>query len=116
MAGSDNLGSSAQLPIQKLISDRCQVLGSVLTLFVVVASKTRRKDTGNSMLYLPVIFDSSRGLVAGLPAALEIPAYVVMKAVEESKTLISVAKDFQWRSKFKPHAIILTERKVPEQP
>ena len=55
MAGSDNLGSSAQLPIQKLISDRCQVLGSVLTLFVVVASKTRRKDTGNSMLYLPVI-------------------------------------------------------------
>ena len=104
-----------QLPIQKLISDRCQVLGLKRADFIRRCGfKNEAKGYRRLDALLAGDFNSSRGLIAGLPAALEIPAYVVMKAIEESKTQISAVKDFQWRSEFKPHAIILTERKVPE--
>ena len=115
MAFSDNPGNSPQLPIQKLISDRCQVLGlKRADLIRRSGFKNEAKGSRRLKALLAGDFDSSRGLIAGLPAALEIPAYVVMKAIEESKTLISAVKDYQWRLTFKPHAIILTERKVPK--
>ena len=115
MAGSDITSSSAQLPIQKLISDRCEVLG-LERIDLIRRSGFKNEAKARRRLYslLAGDFDSSRGLIAGLPVALEVPADVVMKVIEESKMQISAIKDSQWRSTFKPHAIILTERKVPE--
>jgi hypothetical protein len=99
MAFSDKPGSSAQLPIQKLISDRCLVLGlKRADLIRGCGLKNEAKGSRRLKALLAGDFDSCRGLVAGLPAALENPAYVVMKAIEESGTQISAINDSQCRS------------------
>ena len=65
--------------------------------------------------------DKTRNLICALPVALDVPPAVVEHAIEETRRQISDAKEATWqareaawRAAFKPHAIILTERTVPQ--
>jgi hypothetical protein len=57
---------------------------------------------------------SNKYLIQGLPAALDLPANVIARAVEKTRRQIAQEEDAAWRTSFKPHAIILTERQRPE--
>ncbi len=113
--GPDISSNSSQSPIRKLVCSRCQMLGIDRTE-LVRRSGYRNEAKGYRRLdaLLAGDFDTSRGLIAALPVALEVSADVVSKAVEESKEQICSAEDARWRSSFRPHAIILTERRVQE--
>ncbi len=58
-------------------------------------------------------FRSTRGLLKSLPSVLEVPADVVVKAVEDTKRYFRETEDAAWRAAFVPHAIIITDRKIP---
>lgn len=59
-------------------------------------------------------FQSTRGLVAALPAALALPKASVQHALEASLRQISETKEAASLEAFRPHAIILTERLIPQ--
>jgi hypothetical protein len=61
------------------------------------------------------------GLIRALPAALDVPPEVVEHTIEERRRRIAEAqeaarqaREAAWRDGFRPHAIILTERTVPQ--
>jgi|HubBroStandDraft_6_1064221.scaffolds.fasta_scaffold118030_2 hypothetical protein len=60
-------------------------------------------------------------LIRALPAALDVPTEMVEHAIEETRRRIAEAqeaarqaREWAWRAAFMPHAIILTERTVPQ--
>ena len=57
---------------------------------------------------------SARALISGLPRALGVPVEVVQKAVDDTARQLLEADEAAWRASFKPHAIILTDRKIPQ--
>lgn len=103
------------LPIENLVrSRRCELGLSSVEL-------TRRcgyKNTSKGLRRLQQLcsgeFDRAAGLIRWLPNALQIPASLVDRAVETSKRQIHEAQEAAWRAAFKPHAIILTEKRVPQ--
>jgi hypothetical protein len=65
--------------------------------------------------------DEARDLIHALPAALDVPPEVVEHAIEETRRQIAEAQEAErhalgaaWRAAFRPHAIILTEKTVPQ--
>jgi hypothetical protein len=107
--------SNTPLPIEVLIRSRSNELGLRPTDLVLrsgysnVAKGLRRLDqlyAGN--------FDGASGLIERLPSALDLPKTTIEQAVEESRRQIAEAKEEAWRAAFKPHAVILTDRKRPE--
>src|SRR6516164_2411497 len=65
--------------------------------------------------------DKTRDLIRALPAALDVPTEVVEHAIEETRRRTAEAQQAAeqarqtvWRAAFRPHAIILTERTVPQ--
>ena len=65
--------------------------------------------------------DEARDLIHALPAALDVPPEVVEHAIEETRRQIAEvqeverhAREVAWRAAFRPHAIILTEKTVPQ--
>ena len=65
--------------------------------------------------------DKTRNLIRALPAALDVPPEVVEHTIEETRRRIAEAqeaarqaREAAWRAAFRPHAIILTERTVPQ--
>lgn len=59
--------------------------------------------------------DSSRGLIAKLPEALELPPEIIAEAIEKTRREIHERREQAYRVSFKPHAIIITERVIPTQ-
>ena len=59
-------------------------------------------------------FASSTTLIHGLPSALEVTADVVKQAVEQTRQELQEADERAWRDGFRPHAIIVTERVIPQ--
>jgi hypothetical protein len=64
--------------------------------------------------------ETTRTLIQGLPAALNLPSHVILEAVKQTGQQIAAVRqrtaeqaDAAWRAAFKPHAIILTERRIP---
>jgi len=56
----------------------------------------------------------------GSPAALNLPVHVVLEAVEQTRQQIAAIQrhaaeqaEAAYRAEFKPHAVILTERRIP---
>ena len=60
-------------------------------------------------------FESSKGLIARLPQALDLPSETIAEAVEETREEIHQREEQAYRANFKPHAIIITERVIPTQ-
>ena len=103
------------LPIQVLISSRCSELG---LRPVEVVRRCRYKNVSKGLRRLEDIrrgvFAGTDTLIRALPDALEVPADVVQRAVEETKQRLLDAEETAWRASFKPHAITLTERERPQ--
>jgi hypothetical protein len=64
--------------------------------------------------------ETTRTLIHGLSAALDLPDEVVHHAVQETRQQLDdrkrrqwEAEEIEWRASFRPHAILLTERTVP---
>ena len=113
---------SDPLPIESLIVDRSRVLDLPRPDLVRragyknIAKGLRRLD---ELLAGELV--KTRDLIRALPAALDVPSEVVEHAIEETRRRISEAKEAAeqaretvWRAEFRPHAIILTERTVPQ--
>jgi hypothetical protein len=65
--------------------------------------------------------NNTRNLIRALPAALDVPPEVVEHAIEKTRRRIAEAqeaagqaREAAWRATFRPHAVILTERTVPQ--
>jgi len=110
-------------PLRKLIDERLTVLGitrgelAKRLGYVNVSKALRRLDRlceGN--------LSYSADLLSTLPKAIEVERTVVDQAIEERKEQIRLARqraeaeaEAHWRATFRPHAIILTEHRVPTQ-
>ena len=65
--------------------------------------------------------ETTRRLIQGLPAALNLPTDVISGVVDQTRQQIASMKrreaeqaGTEWRDNFQPHAVILTERTRPE--
>ena len=59
-------------------------------------------------------FKKSAGLIDKLAVAVNVPVDTINHAVEESRKYLREAEEAAWRAAFRPHAIILTERQIPQ--
>jgi len=103
------------LPIDELISSRSNELGIGP---VDVVRRCGYKNIAKGLRRLENLrrgdIQSARALISGLPRALGVPVEVVEKAVEDTARQLLDADETAWRASFKPHAIILTDRKIPQ--
>jgi hypothetical protein len=117
-----NSFSSDPLPIGSLIINRLRVLDlrreHLLRRagYKNIAKGLRRLDE-----LLAGELDKTRDLIRALPAALHVRPEVVERAIEETRRRTAEAQQAAeqarhtvWRAAFRPHAIILTERTVPQ--
>jgi len=110
------------LAIQMLIAGRCRELGLGHGELV---RRCGYKNVSKGMRRLGQLCagDLRKGqtLLRVLPIVLEVSPDVVKRAVEETrqqlneaKTRAAAEKEAAWRAAFRPHGIILTERRRPE--
>ena len=59
-------------------------------------------------------FDKATTLIENLSSALDVTPDVVKQAVEQSQQELQDADERAWRDSFRPHAIIVTERVIPQ--
>ena len=113
---------SEPLAIKSLIVDRSRVLDlSRPDLMRRAGYKNIAKGLRRLDELLAGELDKTRDLIRALPAALDVPPEVVEHAIEETRRRIAEAqeaarqaREAAWRAAFRPHAIILTERTVPQ--
>ena len=107
---------SDHLPIQTLVSSRCEELG---LRPVELVGRCGYRNTNKGLRRLEQLcqgdFSSSATLIRTLPSALDVPAEALTKAVEDTQRQIHEAEENAWRAAFVPHAVILTERQRPTQ-
>ncbi len=107
--------SDEQLPIETLVCGRCEDLG---LRPVELVRRCGYQNISKGLRRLEQLrggdFKRSAGLVGALPVALDLPADVVKSAIEETERQLYEAEQAAWRAAFRPHAIILTERKIPQ--
>ena len=102
------------LPIRSFIAARLNELGLTEDEFLRRLGY-RKLPKGRQHLEQIYLGDCTRRmLVQRLPEALEVPPSLVRKAVEETGRQLRLAEDNAYRADFKPHAVILTERLIPQ--
>jgi hypothetical protein len=106
---------SKTLAIDDLIRRRCRELGLSSAELIwrcgyenVSMGLRRLEQLGSGE------FDRAAGLIRALPSGLEVTWERVEQAIESSKRQLRDAEEAAWRRSFKPHAIILTERSIPQ--
>jgi hypothetical protein len=108
--------------LETLIAKRCRELGLDPGEFVRRCGY-RNVSKGMRRLEQLCAGDLQKGqsLLRALPVALEISLDVVNRAIAETRQQVDDAnaraaaeKEAAWRAAFRPHAIILTQRKRPE--
>jgi hypothetical protein len=106
---------SNELPIKTLVSSRCEELGLKP---VELVRRCGYQNTNKGLRRLEELcrgdFSSSSTLIRTLPAALDVLVEVVTRAVEDTRRQLREAQEAAWRAEFLPHAVILTERKIPQ--
>ena len=103
------------LPITALICNRSEELGlSAVELVRRCGYKNLAKGLRRLEQFCQGDFARSTTLIHALPSALEVTAEVVKQAVEQTQKQLHDADETVWRDSFRPHAIIVTERKVPQ--
>jgi hypothetical protein len=113
---------SEPLAIESLIVDRSRVLNlSRPDLMRRASYKNIAKGLRRLDELLTGELNKTRRLIRALPAALEVPIEVVEHAIEQTRHRIAEAREASrqareapWRAVFRPHAIILTERRLPQ--
>jgi hypothetical protein len=114
--------NSAPLAIAELIESRRRELGLKRVQLVRRAGlKNETKALRRLGALLAGDLRASNSLIDGLPAALNLPPEAIQCALEETGRQIEEAEarareeaEAAWRAAFKPHAIIVVERTVPE--
>jgi hypothetical protein len=105
----------SNLPIAELISRRSLELGIGPSEFV---RRCGYKNIGKGLRRVEELcrgeFQRTRGLISGLPRALGVTGDVVSKAIDDTAKQLHKAEEAAWRASFKPHAIILTDKRVPQ--
>jgi hypothetical protein len=83
--------------------------------------KNETKGIGRLDSLIAGDLETTRRLIQGLPAALNLPTDVISGVVEQARQQIAATKrrqaeqvEMKWRDNFQPHAVILTERTRPE--
>jgi hypothetical protein len=104
-----------QLPITALVIQRSNELGLSRPELVRRSGYT---NISKGLRRLDELCDgdfrSARGLIQALPTSLEVSSDVVAKAVEDTQRHFRETEEAAYRSSFVPHAIILTDRKIPQ--
>jgi hypothetical protein len=112
----------SELAIGKLVRHRCRELGLGRADLI---RRTSYKNLAKGLRRLDELFagdlERTKDLIRALPGALDMPGHVVETAVteteqqlEEDALRLAQKKEAAWRATFVPHAIILTERALPE--
>ena len=101
-------------PIKTLIENRSRDLG-LSRQDIVQRAGYRNLAKGCRRLDELLTGDvhAARGLIDRLPAALDVPAEAVHEAIAETARQQREAEDAAYRAAFRPHAIILTEHRIP---
>jgi hypothetical protein len=116
-----NLASVGRLAIATLITSRCRELGlSKARLVQSAGYKRQPKGIRRLDALMAGDLETTRSLIGGLPVALRLPTETVSAAIEQTRQQIADEErradeqaEAQWRATFQPHAIILTERRIP---
>ena len=110
-----DLAQPSNLPIGELISRRSHELGIGPS---ELARRCGYKNIGKGLRRLEELcrgeFQRTRGLISSLPRALGVTVDVVQKAIDDTAKQLHEAEEAAWRASFKPHAIILTDRRIPQ--
>ena len=105
-----------QLPIQALIENRRWEFG--LTRIDLVR-RAGYANTAKGLRRLEALMnddlDSTKGLIATLPEALDLPPEIIAEAIEETRREMHEREEQAWRAAFRAHGIILTEKRMAEQ-
>jgi hypothetical protein len=121
-----------KIPLAELILSRMQALGlSAETLGLRLGYQNPGKAAGRVQALCDGHLENERSqaALARLAAALEVPDAVVQEALTASRQLIAElqqrlaeqnrhtreVEEDRWRAEFKPHAVIETERRRPDQ-
>jgi hypothetical protein len=110
-----------KLPIELLIEARCRQLGLSRAQLV----QRLYHNTGKGQRRLAQLcqgqLEEARGLVARLPKGLEVSEEAIEQAMQETRREIAEAErcavaeeNARWSAAFRPHAIILAKRSVPQ--
>jgi hypothetical protein len=109
-------------PTASLIRIRCLELALNKARLVRLAGyKNEAKGIRRLNSLIAGDLETTRRLIQGLPAALNLPTDVISGVVEQTRQQIVATKrrqaeqaGMEWRENFQPHAVILTERTRPE--
>ena len=112
---------SEPLAIETLITSRCRNLELNKARLVRLAGyKNEAKGIRRLNELLAGDFETTRTLIQGLPAALNLPPHVISEAVQQTRQQIAAMQrhaaeqaEAEWQAAFRPHAVILTERRIP---
>ncbi len=104
------------LPITALIISRSKELGLSRNELVRRCGYTQHLKGPSSSWTNSVseISEATRGLLQALPTALEVSPDDVRQAVEDTQRHFRETEEAAYRASFVPHAIILTDRKIPQ--
>ncbi len=122
----------SKYPIGKLIEERLREIGlNAQSLGLRLGYKNPAKAAGrvHALCWGHLDNPRSRSALTRLPAALELSADVVEEAVLRTRLTISnenrvarereraeqEAREARWRANFRPHGVIVTERRIPGQ-
>lgn len=109
-----NLPQSS-LPIAVLIRDRCRDLA--LTPADLIR-RTGYKNVSKGLRLLERLCTGTvsrcQGLIPLLPAALQVGDETLRHAIEDTQRQLKEAEEAAWRAAFKPHAVIIPERRIPQ--
>ena len=103
------------LPITALICNRSEELGlSAVELVRRCGYKNIPKGLRRLEQLCQGDLTKATTLIHSLPSALEVTADVVQQAIDQTRKELQEANERAWRETFCPHAIILTERVIPQ--
>lgn len=107
--------SEEHLPIETLISKRCEDLS--LTSADLVRRCGYGRNVSKGLRRLSDLcdgeFKKTRILLNGLAEALRVSQETIDTAVDQSRQQISEEREAAWRASFVPHAVLVTERRIP---
>lgn len=104
-----------KLAIESLVRRRCHELGLTPPELI---RRCEYQNVSKGLRRLEQLysgdFKMGAGLIAKLPVALDVPVDVIKRAVEGSQRYLRESEEAACRAAFRPHAVILTERKIPQ--